>query len=181
MKDLYLVDGYNVIFGRPDIFDRSDLESCRKKLMDIMQDYGAHNDMDIMQDYGAHNDIEVIIAFDGKGNSTKVKVEELSAFFTIVYTPRRMTADSYIEKESYLRRDEYRHIFVVTSDGPEQSQILGNGAYRVSVSDLMRAMEEDKALQSKFITRNNHKNLRSEIGRAIPLSVQEKLDKLRGR
>ena len=39
MKDLYLVDGYNVIFGRPDIFDRSDLESCRKKLMDIMQDY----------------------------------------------------------------------------------------------------------------------------------------------
>lgn len=86
MKDLYLVDGYNVIFGRPDIFDRSDLESCRKKLMDIMQDYGAHND------------IEVIIAFDGKGNSTKVKVEKLSAFFTIVYTPRRMTADSYIEK-----------------------------------------------------------------------------------
>lgn len=45
MKDLYLVDGYNVIFGRPDIFDRSDLESCRKKLMDIMQDYGAHNDI----------------------------------------------------------------------------------------------------------------------------------------
>lgn len=110
-----------------------------------------------------------------------MKVEELSAFFTIVYTPRRMTADSYIEKESYLRRDEYRHIFVVTSDGPEQSQILGNGAYRVPVSDLMRAMEEDKALQSKFITRNNHKNLRSEIGRAIPPSVQEKLDKLRGR
>lgn len=109
MKDLYLVDGYNVIFGRPDIFDRNDLESCRKKLVDIMQDYGAHND------------IEVIIAFDGQGNSTKVKIEELSAFFTIVYTPRRMTADSYIEKESYLRREEYRHIFVVTSDGPEQS------------------------------------------------------------
>ena len=110
MKDLYLVDGYNVIFGRPDIFDRSDLESCRKKLMDIMQDYGAHND------------IEVIIAFDGKGNSTKVKVEELSAFFTIVYTPRRMTADSYIEKESYLRRDEYRHIFVVT---PSRARFWG--------------------------------------------------------
>lgn len=169
MKDLYLVDGYNVIFGRPDIFDRNDLESCRKKLVDIMQDYGAHND------------IEVIIAFDGQGNSTKVKIEELSAFFTIVYTPRRMTADSYIEKESYLRREEYRHIFVVTSDGPEQSQVLGNGAYRVPVSDLMRAMEEDKAVQEKFITRNNHRNLRSEIGRVIPQSVQEKLDKMRGR
>lgn len=30
MKDLYLVDGYNVIFWRPDLFDRSDLESGRK-------------------------------------------------------------------------------------------------------------------------------------------------------
>ena len=27
MKDLYLVDGYNMIFGRPDIFDRNDLGS----------------------------------------------------------------------------------------------------------------------------------------------------------
>lgn len=167
MKDLYLVDGYNVIFGRPDMFDRSDLESSRKKLVDLMQDFGAHNN------------IEVIIAFDGQGNSTKVKVEELAASFTVVFTPRRMTADSYIEKESYIRQNEYRHIFVVTSDGPEQSQVLGNGAYRVPVSDLMRAVQEDKRVQEKFITRNNHGNLRSEIGRAIPLSVQEKLDKLR--
>ena len=93
MKDLYLVDGYNVIFGRPDIFDRSDLESCRKKLMDIMQYYGANN-------Y-----IEVIIALYFKGNSTNVNVEELSAIIKNVYKPRMMTADSYILKESYLRRD----------------------------------------------------------------------------
>lgn len=167
MKDLYLVDGYNVIFGRSDMFDRSDLESSRKKLVDLMQDFGAHNN------------IEVIIAFDGQGNSTKAKVEELASSFTVVFTPRRMTADSYIEKESYLRREEYRHIFVVTSDGPEQSQVLGNGAYRVPVSDLMRAVQEDKQVQETFISRNNYGNLRSEIGRAIPLSVQEKLDKLR--
>lgn len=36
-----------------------------------------------------------------------------------------MTADSYIEMESYKRRDEYRSIFVVTSDGAEQNQVLG--------------------------------------------------------
>lgn len=108
-------------------------------------------------------------------------MEELADSFTVVFTPSRMTADSYIEKESYRRKEEYRHIFVVTSDGPEQVQVLGNGAYRVAVDDLMRALREDKAVQNTFISHNNRKNLRSEIGRAIPLSVQEKLDKLRGR
>lgn len=167
MKDLYLVDGYNVIFWKPEVFDRTDLESSRKKLIDLMQDYGAHND------------IEVIIVFDGQGISTKVRIEEIADSFTVVFTPSRMTADSYIEKESYLRKDEYRHIYVVTSDGPEQSQVLGNGAYRVAVDDLMRQVAKDKEVQSTFISHNNRENLRSEIGRALPRSVQEKLDKLR--
>ena len=94
MKDLYLVDGYNVIFWKPEVFDRTDLESSRKKLIDLMQDYGAHND------------IEVIIVFDGQGMSTKVRIEEIADSFTVVFTPSRMTADSYIEKESYLRNVE---------------------------------------------------------------------------
>ena len=40
MRDLYLIDGYNVIFWLPHEFDRNDLESSRKKLIDLMQDYG---------------------------------------------------------------------------------------------------------------------------------------------
>ena len=96
MRDLYLVDGYNVIFWVPDVFGRDDLESSRKKLIDLLQDYGAHNN------------IEMIVVFDGMGTSTKVKKEVLSDSFAIVFTPSRMTADSYIEKESYIRRNEYR-------------------------------------------------------------------------
>ena len=167
MRDLYLVDGYNVIFWMPDVFDRDDLESSRKKLIDLMQDYGAHNN------------IEVIVVFDGQGQSVKARKEIITKSFSIVFTQSRMTADSYIEKESYIRRDEYRHIFVVTSDGAEQSQVLGNGAYRVAVADLFRAMNEDKKVQNTFISHNNRANLRSEIGMAIPVSVQEKLNKMR--
>lgn len=126
MKDLYLIDGYNVIFWLPEEFPRTDLESSRKKLVDLMQDYGAHND------------VEVIVVFDGNSRSLKAKVETISPFFHVVYTPLKMTADSYIEMESYKRRDEYRSIFVVTSDGAEQNQVLGNGAYRMAVSDLVR-------------------------------------------
>lgn len=40
MKDLYLVDGYNVIFWLPKVFDQEDLESSRKKLIDLLEDYG---------------------------------------------------------------------------------------------------------------------------------------------
>lgn len=174
MKDLYLIDGYNVIFWLPEEFPRTDLESSRKKLVDLMQDYGAHND------------VEVIVVFDGKSRSLKAKVETVSPFFHVVYTPSKMTADSYIETadsyiemESYKRRDEYRSIFVVTSDGAEQNQVLGNGAYRMAVSDLVRLWNEDKKVQTIFIRRNNMANPRSEIGRHIPSSVQDKLERLR--
>lgn len=68
MKDLYLIDGYNVIFWLPEEFPRTDLESSRKKLVDLMQDYGAHND------------VEVIVVFDGNSRSLKAKVETVSPF-----------------------------------------------------------------------------------------------------
>ncbi len=168
MKDLYFVDGYNVIFWSPETFDRTNLEMARKDLVDLLQDYGAHNN------------IEMVVVFDGQGKSTKVKEEPISDSFTIVFTPKRMTADSYIEKESYRRKDEYRSIYVVTSDGPEQNQVLGNGAYRMAASELLRVIREDKTMQSMVIAKNNQGNLRNEIGRAIPETVQEKLNKLRG-
>lgn len=117
----------------------------------------------------------MIVVFDGMGTSTKVKKEVLSDSFAIVFTPSRMTADSYIEKESYIRRNEYRSIYVVTSDGPEQSQVLGNGSYRVAVDDLMWSLKHDKKDQHTFIKKNNQTNRRSEIGHSLPPSVQENL------
>lgn len=167
MKDLYFIDGYNVIFWEPKEFPRDDLEISRKKLIDLLQDYGAHND------------IEMVLVFDGQGSGNKVTVNQLAKGFTEVFTPKHMTADSYIEKESYRRRDEYREIYVVSSDGPVQNQILGNGAYRMAVNDLMRVLKEDKKEQHNFIRQNNRSNLRSEIGRSLPKEVREKLDALR--
>lgn len=167
MKDLYLVDGYNVIFCLHDEYPTHDLETSRKMLIDVMQDFGAHND------------VEIIIVFDGQGSSLKIREEKLSENFHIVFTPARMTADSYIERESYKRRDEYRSVFVVTSDGPEQNQVLGHGSYRMAVADLKRTLKQDKKRQHTFIKTNNLKNMRSEIGRNLPIEIQEKLDKLR--
>ena len=73
-----------------------------------------------------------------------------------------MTADSYIEKESYRRRDEFRNVYVVTSDGVEQHIVLGN-----------------KAEQHRIIHEYNISNLRSELGRILPKHIVAKLEQLR--
>lgn len=167
MRDLYLIDGDNVIFWLNDEFDLNDLETSRMKLMDRLQDFGAHRH------------VEIILVFDGQGKSKKVKMETVTPFFHIVFTPSLMTADSYIERESYKRREEFRHIYVVTSDGPEQNQVLGNGAYRIAVSELERQLHEDKKEQHIFLRRHNQANPRNEIGGALPEDVRRKLDALR--
>lgn len=35
-------------------------------------------------------------------------------------------------------------------------QVLGNGAYRVAVDDLIRAVNEDKKVQTTFISHHNN-------------------------
>ena len=167
MRDLYLIDGYNVIFWVPGEYSTSDLESSRKKLMDRLQDYGAHKD------------VEIIVVFDGQGESKKVRIETVTPLFHIVFTPCHMTADSYIEKESYKRRDEFRHVYVVTSDGSEQNVALGNGAFRIPVNELVKQLDNDKREQHMVIKNNNNSNLRSELGRTLPKDVVDKLNLLR--
>ncbi|MFR8828597.1 MAG: NYN domain-containing protein [Dialister invisus] len=63
-------------FGFPKSFPGTDLESSRKKLVDLMQDYGAHND------------VEVIVVFDGNSRSLKAKVETISPPFSMWCTHR---------------------------------------------------------------------------------------------
>ena len=112
MRDLYFIDGYNVIFWEPKIFPKSDLETARKKLNDMLLDFGAHRD------------IEIVAVYDGQSLSHNPQETKLTEFMTEVYTPKHMTADSYIEKESYRRRGEYREIYVISSDGSVQNQIM---------------------------------------------------------
>jgi len=168
VKDLYFIDGYNVIFRLYEHTTSDELEAGRKKLVDALMDFGAHAN------------VEIIVVFDGQSAGLKPKVEIVSNFFTVVYTPSRMTADSYIEKESYRRRGEYRTIFVVTSDGAEQTQALGNGAYRMPVPELARMLADDKAVQERFIQTNNVSNRRGEIAEHVPEEIREKLNRLRG-
>ena len=64
---------------------------------------------------------------------------------TVVYTKERQTADAYIERAAYETADEYT-VRVATSDGVEQSVILGHGALRITPEELYEEIlraEED--------------------------------------
>lgn len=119
---IVFVDGYNVINSWPNLKNEKNnsLEGARKKLIDIL-----HN-------YGVFNDCKVIIVFDAyKVYRSLEKKEEINKNISVVFTKDGETADAYIEREVHNlgRRVE---IYVVTSDYLEQQTIFQRGAVRVS-------------------------------------------------
>lgn len=88
-----------------------------------------------MSNYRGFRPCEVIIVFDAyrvKGDHREV---EQTGGISVVYTKEAETADMYIEKTSHELAKNSR-VRVATSDGAEQIIILGNGAYRVTASEL---------------------------------------------
>lgn len=120
-----LVDGYNIIFSWEELkkVSKDNLDLARSMLINTMCNYQGV--------YGC----EVIVVFDAwkvKGQSREIeKVGNIS----VVYTKEAETADMYIEKTSHDLSKEHR-VRVATSDGMEQLIILGNGAFRISASEL---------------------------------------------
>ena len=120
-----LVDGYNIIFSWDEL----------KKLADDNLDLARSRLISIMSNYHGFRPCEVIIVFDAyrvKGDHREV---EQTGGISVVYTKEAETADMYIEKTSHELAKSSR-VRVATSDGAEQIIILGNGAYRVTASEL---------------------------------------------
>ena len=101
----------------------------------------------------------------------------------VVYTKEKETADSYIERSVYEATKYYgREVYVVTSDGAEQSLILGAGAYRISANELWRRIKHSKKnIRDEYTGEHVLPLRRSEIGSRINDEVMAKLDELRKR
>lgn len=139
-----LVDGYNIIFSWNELKEiaLSNMDLARSMLINTMCNYQGVN--------GG----EVIVVFDAyrvKGAERKLeKIDNIS----VIYTKEAETADMYIEKVSHDLSKNHR-VRVATSDGMEQIIILGNGAFRISASELY---EEVKLVENhirEFIKNNN--------------------------
>lgn len=140
--DYLLVDGYNIVFAWDELktVAEKSLDDARKKLADIMCNY---------QGYTGYSIILVFDAYKVKRNHRDV---EKYYNISIVYTKESETADTYIECTSHELVKNHR-VRVATSDGAEQMIILGNGAMRMSASELhKRVLDADKAVR-EFINK----------------------------
>ena len=132
-----LVDGYNVIHAHPELSSLAadSLDGARIKLCDILCEFKALSSYRIIVVFDAH------LVPGGTGSVTDYNN------IKIVFTKEAETADRYIEQAAYKlskegnRRDR---ITVATSDVLEQLIILGQGAGRVSATDLWSEIESAK-------------------------------------
>lgn len=134
--DYLLVDGYNIIFAWDELsrIAEKSLDDARAELAKIMCSY---------QGYTGY---EIILVFDAYRVKRSHRDVEKYYNINIVYTKESETADSYIECISHDLVKKHR-VRVATSDGAEQMIILGNGAMRISASELhKRVVDMDKAI-----------------------------------
>ena len=107
LKDILIVDGYNVIFAWTHLkkLAHESLEHARMELRDRLLNYGKFKGY------------EVILVFDGKYTKSGGSIESITSGFIEVYTEDGETADSFIEREVFLRKGKYTNVYVVTPMG----------------------------------------------------------------
>ncbi|WP_196594366.1 NYN domain-containing protein [Pectinatus sottacetonis] len=169
MRTHLIVDGYNVINCWPEFLKlNSDLEYARDRLVQLLLEYGAYQKYDIT------------LVFDALYTSSVQSLEKRNKHFEIVYTKKKETADSYIEKLAYDLVREGKEVFVVTSDGAEQNAILGAGAYRVTVKELRKTIKSTKKhLRKSYTNKITATSHRSELADRLDETILSKLNILR--
>lgn len=139
-----LIDGYNIIHAWEDLrkISEESLEDARTLLIDRICSYKAMRKEN------------VILVFDAYRVKGTVREIETINGINVVYTKEAETADSYIEKTSRRLAKHYR-VRVATSDGIEQMIIFGNGAERVTPSELLSEVECSEEEVREFIRENS--------------------------
>lgn len=167
MRKTYLIiDGYNVIHAwrLPEKW-QDDMAAARDELISITADYSVYRDM------------TAVVVYDAP-SAVGMETEELISGITVVFTNEDETADSYIERTAYRLVREGTEVFVVTSDGMEQSVVLGAGAYRISAREWKTMIDQTKK-QRREQWQYRPLGDRSELAARLSDDVMEKLESLR--
>lgn len=168
-REHYIVDGYNVINLWPELVNlRNDLSEAMDRLVHILAEYGAYEKYDMT------------VVFDALFTADDERIEQVNKHLEVVYTGRGETADSYIERLAYDSVRMGREVHVVTSDGAEQSVILGAGAYRHPSGEFHRMVKRaKKEIKDKYLGKVVLPVSRNEIASRIDEETLAKLDALR--
>jgi len=166
VEEYLILDGYNVINSWPGLklLMEESLETARDKLIDVMVEYGAFKGINIIIVFDAH------LVKGNTGNRQKLKGVE------IVFTKEYETADSYIERY-IVELSKNNRVAVVTDDKIEQQMILGSGATRVPVREMIEMFGQIKnEINEKIEIDRIRKNTLSDT---LGVSVLKRLEKLR--
>ncbi|GIP41515.1 hypothetical protein J31TS4_47950 [Paenibacillus sp. J31TS4] len=154
MKEVLIVDGYNIIGAWPEL----------KKLRDIRLEEARERLIDILADYRAYSGMQVYVVFDAHqvpGQAVKEEQRQVH----VLFTREKETADELIERLVSDLQGRRRQVYVATSDMTEQHVIFGRGALRLPARELFTKVKESQR----------------EIGRRLETERQEKANRLDAR
>ena len=146
-KEYLVVDGYNIIFAWEELksLAKTSMDAARTALIEILSNYQGYRRC------------KVIVVFDAYKIKGGERRQEKHGSVDVVFTKEGETADTYIERLTYEMNGKYR-VRVATSDRQEQIIALGNGAFRLSASELKREIERTNLEISSFLKEHARKN-----------------------
>ena len=146
-KEYLVVDGYNIIFAWEELksLAKTSMDAARTALIEILSNYQGYRRC------------KVIIVFDAYKIKGGERRQEKHGSVDVVFTKEGETADTYIERLTYEMNGKYR-VRVATSDRQEQIIALGNGAFRLSASELKGEIERTNLEISSFLKEHARKN-----------------------
>lgn len=165
---IFFVDGYNVINSWPELRLHKDdnLENCRQKLIDAMQNFASFKNYKIHIVFDAHLQ---------KGSLEKK--EKIGGNVVVVFTKEGETADSFIERKvNDIGRK--KDVCVVTSDSLEQQLIFQRGATRMSSLEFHSEVRKNDEKISNRLGKLRI-NGRSTIDERLDRDTLEELEKIR--
>jgi predicted RNA-binding protein with PIN domain len=133
MKEVLFVDGYNVIGAWSELREAksNELEVARDLLIDMLAEYHVYTGRDIYIVFDAHQ---------VSGNSKTYTIKGIH----VIYTKQEETADEWIERMVRVTEKHTSRIYVATSDVVERQVTFGDGALRISTSELKKELERAK-------------------------------------
>ena len=166
-KKYYIIDGYNLIYVWSELKE-DDFAAAREKLINILIEYGAYEEMNI------------ILVFDAGATLEPEHSDVYSERFEVIYTGYGQTADNVIERLVYEMNKKRLEVHVVSSDAVIETVILGAGAYRHPSREFYRLIKHfKKKLRDKYLSNVKLPLVRSEVADRIDPNVFIKLERLR--
>ncbi|MNH92444.1 YacP-like NYN domain protein [compost metagenome] len=168
MRDVLLVDGYNMIGDWPELtkLSKIGLQEARDRLLERLADYQA---------YSGRHVIAVFDAYRVPGLGKSFAQNKVQVYFT----SEKETADECIERLVRELSHRRRQIYVATSDLVEQHVIFGQGALRIPARELLTQVEQsEREIQSK-IAEDRMNSSRNTLGGKLSPEIKKMFERWR--